>query len=543
MLKRLCLVPLLLLAACKQDLPDVDYSQPGTPAKGDMLVSASIGEASNLIPWMASDSASHDIAGQLYEALLEYDENLNLRGAIAERWEVSPDNYEITFTLRHGLKWQDGKPLTSKDVLATFKTITDPKTLTPYSGDYLMVKEASAPDAYTFKVRYDRPFSPALSSWAALNILPAHKLDDTPLIKDNPLVTTPLGSGPYLMQSWTRGSDVILKANPDYRKGEPYITHQRTRLITDQDAQFMELRAGRLDSMGLTPSQFTRLTSKPRFTSRYEKYRYLSNGYTYFAFNLKNPLFADKKVRQALSFATPREAIIRGVLLGQGEPITGPFKPGTWAYNNTLQPYPYDLARAKEMLAEAGWKDTNGDGILDKNGKPFRFTVTTNQGNDQRIKTAEILQYAFKQVGIDMKIQVQEWATLIENTINPRAYEAIVLGWTMSVEPDPYDIWHSSKTGPREFNFIGFNNPQADRLMVAARETFDQAARKKSLDQFQEILHDEQPYLFLYAPYSLIAVHKRVKGIVPMPAGIGYNSTEWYVPKEQQLYPAPALQP
>ncbi len=169
--------------------------------------------------------------------------------------------------------------------------------------------------------------------------------------------------------------------------------------------------------------------------------------------------------------------------------------------------------------------------------------MVTNQGNDQRVKTAEILQYAFKQVGVDMKIQVQEWATLLENTINPRAFEAIILGWSMSVEPDPYDIWHSSKTAAREFNFIGFNNPEADRLMVAARRTFNQPERKKYLDQFQTILHDEQPYLFLYAPYSLVAVHKRIKGIVPMPAGIGYNSTQWYVPIQQQLYAFPAVQP
>jgi peptide/nickel transport system substrate-binding protein len=248
-------------------------------------------------------------------------------------------------------------------------------------------------------------------------------------------------------------------------------------------------------------------------------------------------------VRQALSYAAPRTALIRGVLLDQGEPITSPFKPGTWAYNNSLAPYPYDLVKAKSLLAEAGWADTNADGILDKNGHPFAFTVVTNQGNDQRIKTAEILQYAFKQLGIDMKIQVQEWATLIENTINARAFEAIILGWSMSVEPDPFDVWHSSKTGPREFNFISFNNPEADRLMTHARQTFNQTERKKHLDQFQTILHDEQPYLFLFAPYSLVAVHKRVKGIVPMPAGISYNSTDWYVPTTQQLYPNPSLMP
>lgn len=538
-----CGMIVLALVGCKPTLPEVDYSTPGTPARGDMLVSASIGEASNLIPWLASDGPSHSITDQLYEALLEYDANLNLQGALAESWAVSSDNLEITFTLRRGLQWQDGTPLTSRDVLASFNRITDPRTLSPYAGDYMLVTQASAPDDYTFKVRYAQPFSPALSSWASLAILPTHKLDDTPLLKDNPLATTPLASGPYLLKHWRRGEDLVLKANPHYRKGEPHITHQRTRLITDQDAQFMELRAGRLDTMGLTPVQYTRLTYKPAFTEKFEKYRYLSNVYVYMGFNLKNPLFTDKKVRQALSYATPRTAIIRGVLLGEGEAITGPFKPGTWAYNTHLAPYPYDPTKAKALLAQAGWYDSDGDGIVDKNGVPFRFTVVTNQGNDQRIKTAEILQYAFKQIGVDMKIQVQEWATLIENTINTRAFEAIILGWGMGVEPDPYDVWHSSKTGPREFNFIGFHHPEADRLMTRARQTFHQAYRKKYLDQFQAILHDEQPYLFMFAPYSLLAVHKRVKGIVPMPAGIAYNSTTWYVPTAQQMYTQPTEVP
>ncbi len=286
--------------------------------------------------------------------------------------------------------------------------------------------------------------------------------------------------------------------------------------------------------MGLKPLQFTRLTGTARFKKTFNKYKYLSNGYTYMGFNLNNNLFSDKQVRQALSYAVNRQEIVDGVLYGQGLPLACPFKPGTWAYNNTIAPYPYDIQKSKQLLKNAGWVDSDGNGILDKDGQEFEFTVVTNQGNDLRKMTAELMQQAFKEVGVKMNINVQEWSTFIENTINKRQFDAFILGWSLSPEPDPYDIFHSSKTGEKEFNIVGFNNEEADKMMDKARGTFDQVERKKYLDRFQEILHDEQPYLFLYAPYSLIAVHKRIQNIEEAPAGISHNFIDWYIPQELQ---------
>lgn len=525
-----------LLAACGAPKATVDYDAAGAPAKGDTYVSATIGEASNLVPWLAGDNASSEIAGLIYDTLIKYDKDLNLAPSVAERWDVSDDGLRLTFHLRKDVTWADGKPLTSADVMATFKAITNPNTRTPYAGDYLMVKTADAPDPYTFTVTYDKPFAPALSSWAGLALMPKHILDETPDVNETRLRREPMGSGPWKLTAWESGKELRLTANPTHFEGEPFITNLRTRVITDQDTQFLELQNGSIDSMGLKPVQWTRLTDGDDFTRRYAKYRYLSSSYVYLGFNLTRPLFADKRLRQALSYATPREQIIQGVLMGQGLPAIGPFKPGTWAANTNIQAYPFDIEKAKMLLDQAGWLDSNGDGVRDKDGTPLRFTVVTNQGNDQRIKTAEIMQQTFKQVGVDMNIRVQEWATFIENTVNKRDFDTILLGWTQPPEPDPYDIFHSSKTGPKEFNVVGFSNRQVDELVVAARETFDQAKRKEALDKFQEVLHDEQPYLFIYQPYALIAVHKRFKGVEPAPAGIGHNFDKWYVPAEQQIY-------
>lgn len=524
----------LLLAACGQNTDSRDYSQPGAVADGDMYVSASLGEGANLVWFLSGDSASHEISGYLYNGLLTYDKDLNLTGELAERWDISDDGLQITFHLRPNLKWQDGKPLTAHDVMATYKAVIAPETRTPYAGDYQMVKKAEVLDDLTFRVSYDKPFAPALSSWT-MSVLPAHILAKTPDVNTTSLVTEPLANGPFTLTKWDRSRETILSANEKYHKGRPHIDHVRIRVIPDQDTQFLELRAGRIDSMGLKPVQYERLTDDEKFAKRFNKYRYLGNQYVYLGFNLNKAPFNDKRVRQALSYATPREALVDGILRGHGIPAFGPFKPGTWAASETLKPYPYDLEKAKALLVEAGFTERNGR--MEKDGQPLAFTIVTNQGNDQRIKTAEILQQAYKQIGVQVDIRVQEWATFIENTINGRNFEAFILGWSLTPEPDPFDIWHSSKTGPREFNIVGFHNPTADKLIEEARSTFDKATRKKLYDEFQQILHEEQPYVFLYAPYSLVSVHKRFKGIEPAPAGIGYNFEDWYVPLAQQMYP------
>tara|TARA_R110000868_G_scaffold189695_1_gene432896 strand:- start:81165 stop:82805 length:1641 start_codon:yes stop_codon:yes gene_type:complete len=539
MKKSLALLLLAVLCACSsedsaqnKEVEKVVY----TPESGGVYIDAAIGEASNLIPWTSSDSASHAISSNIYDGLLKYDKDLNLVGDLADRWDISEDGLTMTFYLKQNVKWADGTKFTAHDVMATFKTLTDPKTLTPYAGDYQAVSSAEVVDDYTFKVTYDEPFAPALASWT-LKILPKKRLEAED-INNSSLKENPMGTGPYILGTWKRGESVTLKANANHFQHMPYISNLMTRQIPDTDTQFLELKAGNIDSMGLKPLQFTRLTNSKAFTDKFEKYKYLSNGYTYMGFKLDHPLFKDKKVRQALSYAISREDIVEGVLFGQGLPLACPFKPGTWAYNENIKPYLQDINKAKQLLAEAGWEDTDGDGLLDKNingqKKQFEFTVITNQGNDMRKMTAELMQQAFANIGVKMNINVQEWSTFIQNTINKRQFEAFILGWSLTPEPDPFDIFHSSKMGEKEFNIVGFSNKEADDAMVAARRTFDQAERKRHLDRFQEILNDEQPYLFLYAPYSLIAIQKRIQNIEEAPAGISHNFIDWYIPKVLQ---------
>lgn len=506
---------------------------PGSgPAYGDIIVEGSIGDASNLFPILSSDSTSHGIASLIYNGLVKYDKDLKVVGDLAESWEISKGGLVITFHLRKGVRWHDGRPFTSADVLYTYRVTIDPKTPTAYSGDFLKVRKAETPGPYTFRVTYDKPFAPALMSWSAA-VMPRHLLEGKDITR-SPLARHPVGTGPYMFREWVTGQKIVLISNPGYWEGRPYIDGYIMRIIPDMATMFLELRAGGVDRMDLTPLQYTRQTENPLFRKNFEKYRYLSFSYTYLGYNLKNPLFADKRVRQAISHAMNKEEIIQGVLLGLGKESTGPFKPGTWAYNPNVKRYPYDPVKARELLAQAGWKDSNGDGILKKDGKPFAFEIITNQGNEVRKKSAEIIQRRLADIGIQVKIRVIEWAAFVKEFINKRKFDATILGWTIPLDPDLYDVWHSSKTGPDELNFISFRNTEVDDLLEKGRSTFDVKERKRCYDRIQEILAEEQPYTFLYCPDALPIISARFRGIQPAPIGIGYNFIKWYAPKEEQ---------
>ena len=524
------------VSACEKT-PQNNHSQTGAdkpPAYGDILVRGDIGDASNLIPILASDSASHAVAGMVFNGLVKYDKDMNIVGDLAESWDITQNGLVITFKLRKNVKWHDGKPFTAADVLYTYQVTIDPKTPTAYAGDFMKVKKAEVLDDYTFRVTYDKPFAPALISWSSA-VLPKHLLSGKDITKSE-LARHPIGTGPYKFKEWLAGQKIVLVSNENYFDGRPYIDGRITRIIPDMATMFLELRAQNIGMMGLTPLQYTRQTESNVFKDNFTKYRYLAFAYTYLGYNLKNPLFADKRVRQAISYAINKEEIVSGVLLGLGKPATGPFKPGTWAYTDKVKTYPYDPAKARELLKQAGWADQNNDGVLEKEGKPFEFEILTNQGNETRQKCAEIIQRQLKEVGITAKIRIVEWSAFVTDFINKRRFEAVILGWTIPLDPDAYDVWHSSKTAPQELNFVNYSNPEVDDMLEKGRSTFDLKERKKYYDLFQEILAEDQPYTFLYIPDDLIIVSNRIRGIKPAPIGIGYNFDKWYVPKDEQKY-------
>jgi peptide/nickel transport system substrate-binding protein len=505
------------------------------PAYGDALIVGSIGEPSILVPMLAGDSASHDIAGLIFNGIVKYDTDLSVIGDLAESWDISPDGLVITFHLRKGVRWTDGVEFTAHDVMFGYKTIIDEKIPTPYKDDYLQVKKAEVLDKYTFRVTYEKPFAPALVSWGNLVVLPEHLLQGKDIPRSG-FARNPVGMGRYRLKKWASGQELRLDSNRRYFEGRPYIDEYIYRVIPDPATLFLELQAGGIDMMGLTPIQYKKQTENDIFRQNFRKFRYPVPSYTYLGFNLRHPWFKEKKVRQAIAYAIDKSEIVDVVLFGLGRPSTGPYVPGTWYYNPDVSKYDYNPEKAKILLKEAGWEDTDGDGILERDGRPFRFTILTNMGNNLRKNTATIIQWRLSKIGIDIEIRVLEWSTFINEFIDKRRFEAVILGWSLGFEPDQYDIWHSSKTKEKEFNFISYNNPEVDMLLEKGRRTFDREERKRAYFRIQEILADELPYVFLYVPDATPIVHSRFKGIEPSPIGISYNLREWYVPKRLQRH-------
>lgn len=507
----------------------------GEPQSGGRLVLGVTADASSLIEGLASDSVSNDVTRFLYVSPVRYNQDLELEPWAAD-YEILDGGLRLRFTLKPGILWDDGVEITADDVAFTYEVMTDPDTPTPYAENFLEVKEFRVLDRYTFEAVYDEVYARSLITWAQA-ILPRHALEGEDLM-DTEFSRNPLCSGPYRLAEWIPGQRIVLEARDEYFQGRPFLDSIIFRIIPDSATMFQELKSGGLDMMLLTPQQYMYESGgggcAPTGWERdYTRCRYLDFNYTYLGYNLENPLFSDVRVRQALAHAIDKQEIIAGALLGQGVPTIGPYSPGTWVYNEAVEDYAFDPDLARTMLAQAGWEDHDGDGVLDRDGRDFAFTILTNQGNSARIKTATIIQHQLAQVGIAVKVRAIEWASFLAEFVDKGRFEAVVLGWRMPPDPDAYNVWHSSKADGG-LNFIHYASLEADAALEAGRRTLDQAERKRQYDRLQEILHRDQPYCFLYASYSLPMVHSRFQGVSTGPLGIEESIIRWWIPADRQ---------
>ncbi len=498
----------------------------------DTIVVGSLADARSLLPLLAGDSASADISGLIFNGLTKYDKDLKLTGDLAKSWEIKDGGLDIIFHLRKGVKWQDGAEFTSADVLFTYQTVIDPKVPTPYSSNYGPVRDVETPDPYTVVVRYKKPFAPALESWG-MGIIPKHILDGKD-VSDERFSRNPVGTGPYRLKQWITGQRIELEAFNGYFEGKPGIKRYIMRIIPDMSTMFLELKFGGIDYMELTPPQYNLVVHSAFFRKYFNRYRYPSFGFTYLGWNLLDERFSDVRIRRALSHAIDKKSIIKGVLRGYGTPCTGPFLPGSWAYNPDVPDPAYNPARSLELFRQAGWTLKNG--VLQKNGRPFRFTILTSQGNTSRLLAAEIIKEDLRKVGVVAGIKVLEWQALLHDFIDKKHFEAVLLGWSLSRDPDLYEIFDSSQTKDGEFNFVSFRNPQADSLIEEGRSTFDLEKRKQIYHKLHYLLAWEQPYTFLYVPDSLPVLNKKFRGVKEAPIGIWYNFIHWRIPPQKTLW-------
>ena len=410
---------------------------------------------------------------------------------------------EVTFHLREGVRWHDGAPFNSHDVKFTYEAIMDDRVASPRKSDYELVLSLEAPDPRTVRVVYRRPFSPALESWM-MSVLPAHLLenvapDQWPLTFNR----APVGTGPFKFAEWKTNQFVRVARNDDYFRGRPHLEGIVFRTLPDPLTLRLAFETRQVDFWGVDPWAVGSFRKDERFTL----FSAPSNSYNYVGWNLRRPLFQDLRVRRALAQAVNVGQMIRYVLYGYGEQSTGIFTPEMWFFNRAVQPLAYDPAKARELLAEAGWKP-GADGILEKDGVRFSFTLLTNNGNAVRSDIATLVQADLKAVGIEVKVEMYEWAVFLKNFVNKGEFDAVVLGWALGQGFDQFQIWHSSQTEPERLNMIGYKSKQADRLLEAVREEFDRDKIIAMCHELQQLIYDDQPYLFLFVPQGTSVMWK-----------------------------------
>jgi peptide/nickel transport system substrate-binding protein len=566
---------LVLLVLTAAPVAQAGQSAPSTPVTGDWLLAHILSDPEQLNPLTSNDAGASSLLGYMFESLLQRDpRTLELRPQLAvARPDISEDKLEYTFKLRQDVRFQDGQPLTGEDVLFSIKAIKCPLVNAPFQRVYYeSIVDAQLIDPYTIRFKAREPYFLNESVLGGIDVLPRHYYDPENLLKgvtvtalagdysaheaqvrkfaehfNQSYARNPLGSGPYKFKSWSTGQEVVLERDADYwgngKEGidQVYLDVRKFRVINNMDAALVNLKAGNLDTMGLQPLQHLRQTSGGRFEKDYEKYIYSTPSYTYIGWNNAHPIFRDMRVRQAMTYFTNRQQMVKTILFDLGQIVDGPIYRFRPEYDENLFSHPYDPQKALALLAEAGWKDTDGDGILDKeiDGQrvAFRFEIKFNSGNDIRKSVALALQDELRKHGIDANVRALDWTIFLDEVRNQK-FDAVILGWAMSVnEPDAYQVWHSSQAENKGSNMIGYKNPRVDTILEEYRRTFDEAKRIELYREFQRLLNVEQPYTFLFMQKVVTAVSRRFRGVEVLASG-GLRPLEWWVPKAQQKHTA-----
>jgi len=468
-----------------------------------------------LNPLLATDSSSAEITGFLFNGLVKYDkDSKEIIGDLAKKFYFK-NKTTLIFELRHNVLWHDGVKFRAKDVLFTYKTLISDKISSPYSSDFRFVKDVKVLDEYTIEVEYVKPYFKALETWM-MGIIPEHLLKDEANLMSSRFNTNPIGTGPYKLKQLEYSKNIELAAFDKYFEGKPKIETISFHVIADSMTRFLMLKSSELDIGSVEPFVYERQLKKD-FFENFNIYEKISLSYTYLGFNLRLKKFQNSDVRRALSLAIDREELMNILFLKHAKVCTGPFLPGTVAFNENIKAPTQNIKEAKRLLKQAGYDENN----------PFTFEIVTSNASPIRPYAAEILQSQLKKAGVNVTLRVMEWQAFLNMVVFPHKFDSVLLGWGLSPTPDPYLFWHSKSDKPGGFNLVGYNNEKIDEMIEKSQKIIDRKELGLLWQDMFQIIVDDNPYLFLYIPNSITAVNKSIKNIKPAMSGIWHNYIEW----------------
>lgn len=576
----LAIIFCLAIASCRRVVHSAaEYRYDGQPVVGDVVFFHLLSDPEGLNPYTSNDNTASTLNRLVYDALLEQNpQTLELEPSIARALpDISPDHLRYTFRLRPDVYFSDGVRLTAADVVFSFKAVKNPFILeaSALRNYYDDVANVRALDDSTIEITMTRPYFLALYFLGDLRILPKHILDPSHLTdqysfdelrnleaaKRNPAIEAfaqwfsraelrrepryLIGSGPYIFREWSTGNRVVLVRNPKpwhtplwWRRAYPAAIVGV--VINDRTAALAALKTEEIDFMeSIPPSLYDEQLDTARLIYL-RKGKYEQSVYTYIGWNLRKPLFRDRRVRQALSHLAHRKQWIATIVRGYAQPINGPIYRNRPEYDSTLPGYDYNPQRALELLGQAGWKDRNGDGILDNmlDGRlvNFEFSLSFNAGNETRENIAILYATELRKYGIVCHVQKLEWSIFLRQ-LSAHQFDAYIGAWVNdNIPSDPYQLWHSSQADNRGSNYVGYRNPIADQIIERNRVTFDPEERLRLMRRFQRIVHDDAPYTFLWTPEILAAYNRRLFNVHFYAVRPPYVIPNWFIPPSLQQH-------
>lgn len=527
---------ILIIAACsdgevKSDAEGAKSEGSTTDEKsGGSLYLGTTAAPTLFNPYYSTDTSSSTIEGFIFSGLVTVDHDFNPEGDLAEDWDVTEDGLKWTFYLRENIKWHDGEDFTADDVVFSYNIPLNEDYVGPRGLPFEVIEEINKVDDYTVEIILSEPYAPFITITAQFEVLPEHILGDVPVADLGTQrfnTKEPIGTGPFKFKEWREGEYIELVANEDYYLGAPKLDSIIYKIVPDMNTLMAQVQVGDINLAGISPEYMeTAKNLEDKGIVKLESGP--SNSWEYIGYNLRNDLFKDKLVRQALTHAIDKEAIVQAILDGSGTVAHGPGSPANWSFNPDVAKFEYNPEEAKKKLKEAGW-EPGADGILEKDGQKFEFVLKTTSANEIRQQIAEVAQQQLSEIGIKTTIELLEWSAYVEETSPPKwNFDAIVAGWSIGSDPDPTWFWHTSEI-ENGLNYGGYSNPEVDALLSENTKLSDLSERKDIIGKADAIVTEDQPSTFLYNPQGHLAVSIDLHGPKFSAANTYYKIHEWYV--------------